>query len=59
MIITHYFRTQEDALFRAKQVAKQPGYDFWGVTMPNGKRGFAIYKKGNLVEQYITVRKKD
>lgn len=53
MIITHYCRTQEDALRRAKQVAKQPGYDFWGITMPNGKRGFVIYKKGIMVERYV------
>lgn len=53
MIITHYCRTQEDALKRAKQVAKQPGYDFRGITLPDGRRGFEVYKNGNLVERYV------
>ena len=33
MIITHYCRSFEDALKKAKQVAKQPGYDYWGKTL--------------------------
>ncbi len=59
MMIIHYCRTQEDALKRAKQVAKQPGYYYYGTTMPDGRRGFVVYKNGNQVEQYLTFKKKD
>ena len=38
---------------QAKQAAKQPGYDYWGKTFPNGMRGFEVYKNGNLVERYV------
>lgn len=53
MIITHYCRTREDALTQAKKAAKQPGYDYWGKTFPNGRKGFEVYKNGNTVERYI------
>ena len=53
-MITHYCRSLEDALKKAKLAAKESGYDYWGITLPNGKRGFAVHKNGNLVERYIT-----
>lgn len=53
MIITHYCRTLEDALKQAKKAAKQPGYDYWGKTFPDGRKGFEIFKYGNLVEKYV------
>lgn len=53
MIITHYCRTPEDAFKRAKQAGKQPGYDYRGFTLPDGRRGFKVFKNGNLVEMYV------
>ena len=52
MIITHYCRTLEEALKQAKQAGKQPGCEFWGITI-SGRKGFAVYKSGMLVERYI------
>jgi len=54
MIITHYCRTQEDALKQAKQAVKQPGCEFWGITV-SGKKGFAVYRNGFLVERIISI----
>lgn len=54
-MITHYCRTLEDALKKAKKAAKQPGYDYCGKTFQNGKRGFEVYKNGNTVERYIAM----
>jgi len=51
-MITHYWQTLEDALKKAKQAGKQPGCEFWGITV-SGKKGFAVYKDGTLVERYI------
>jgi len=45
----------EDALKKAKKAAKQPGYDYWGKTFPNGRRGFEVYRNGNLVELYVAL----
>ncbi len=53
MIITHYCRTQEDALKRAKQAGKQLGCYYGGITLPNGRKGFAVYKNGKMVERYL------
>ena len=44
--------TKEEALKKAKQAGKQPGCEFWGITI-SGKKGFAVYKNGTLVERYI------
>ena len=38
---------------QAKKAAKKPGYDYWGKTFPNGRRGFEVYKNGKLVERYV------
>jgi len=51
-MITHYCQTLEEALKKAKQAGKQPGCEFWGITV-SGKKGFAVYKNGFLVERYI------
>jgi len=53
MIITHYCRTQEDALKQAKRAGKEPGCYYGGITFKNGKKGFAVYKNGKLVEMYL------
>ena len=52
-MITHYCQSLEEALKKAKQAGKQPGCEFWGITV-SGKKGFAVYKNGMLVERYST-----
>jgi hypothetical protein len=51
--ITHYCQTLEEALKKAKQAGKQPGCYYGGITLPNGKKGFAVYKNGKMVERYV------
>ena len=54
-MITHYCRTNEEALKQAKKAGKQPGCDYWGITLPDGRKGFVIYRNGRLVERYLTM----
>ena len=51
-MITYYFKDPEEALRRAKAAGKRPGCWWGGITLPSGKRGWAIYKDGKVVEQY-------
>ena len=55
---TYYFRKQEDALKKAKQAGKVPNTEINGITLANGRKGFEIYRKGNLVERYLVVKPK-
>ena len=55
MKITYYCRTIEDALKRAKQAGKRPGCYYGGITLRSGKKGFAIYREGKVVEQYSVI----
>ena len=48
-MLTYYFRDPEDSLKRAKADSKHPGCYFGGITLPSGKRGFAVYKDGKIV----------
>lgn len=36
-MITHYCQTLEEALKKAKQAGKQPGCEFWGITLSGQK----------------------
>ena len=54
-MVTYYFRNPEDALKRAKAAGKQPGCWWGGITLRSGKKGWAIYKDGKLVEQYAVI----
>ena len=54
-MLTYYFRNPEDALRRAKADSKHPGCYFGGITLPSGKRGFAVYKDGKIVTQYAVM----
>ncbi len=49
---TYYFRNPEEALKRAKAAGKKPGCWYGGITLPSGKKGWAIYRNGKVVEQY-------
>ena len=55
-MVTYYFKNPEEALKRAKAAGKQPGCWYGGITLPSGKRGWAIYKAGKVVEMYAVMR---
>ena len=54
-VTTYYFRNPEEALKRAKAAGKRPGYWYGGITLPSGKKGWAIYKGGRVIEQYAVM----
>ena len=54
---TYYYRTLEEALKRAKAAGKRPGYHFGGIALRSGKKGFAIYREGKVVEQYSVIER--
>ena len=58
MLTTYYFNDPEEALRRAKAAGKRPGRYFGGITLPSGKRGFAVYKDGKIVTQYAVMNGK-
>ena len=55
-VITYYFKNPEEALKRAKAAGREPGGWWGGITLPSGKKGWAIYKGGKVVEQYAVMR---
>lgn len=54
---TYYCPNMEEALRRVKRAVKMsyPGCYFGGITLRSGKRGFAIYREGKVVEQYTFI----
>ena len=56
-MITYYCTTIEEALRRVKRAVKvvYPGCFFGGITLRSGRRGFAIYREGKVVEQYSVI----
>lgn len=52
---TYYFRDPEEALRRAKLAGKRPGCWYVGITLRSGKKGWAIYNGGKVVEQYAVM----
>ena len=52
---TYYCHTLEEALKRAKAAGKRPGCHFGGIVLKSGKRGFAIYREGKVIEQYSVI----
>ena len=51
-MVTYYCISLEEALRRAKAAGKRPGCYYGGITLPSGKRGFAVYREGKVVERY-------
>ena len=51
----HYFKNPEAALKQAKAAGKRPGFCWGGITLRSGKKGWAIYKDGKIVEQYAVM----
>ena len=49
---TYYFKDPEEALKRARIAGKQPGCYYGGITLPSGKKGWAIYQGSKVIEQY-------
>ena len=54
---TYYCLSLEEALKRAKTAGKRPGCRYSGIVLKNGKKGFAIYKEGVVIEQYSVIRR--
>ena len=54
-MITYYCHTLEEALKRAKKAGKRPGCFFGGIVLHSGKKGFAIYREGKVIEQYSII----
>lgn len=52
---TYYCHSLEEALKKAKIAGKRPGCFYGGIVLKSGKRGFAIYKEGKVVEQYSVI----
>lgn len=53
-MVTYYCTSLEEALRRAKIAGKKPGCFFGGIILPGGKKGFAIYRDGKVVERYTS-----
>ena len=56
-MVTYFCISLEEALRRAKIAGKKPGCYYGGITMPSGKKGFAIYRDGKVVEKYSVMTK--
>ena len=54
-VVTYYFKNPEETLKRAKAAGKRPGCWYGGITLRSGKRGWAIYKDGKVIEQYAVM----
>ena len=54
-MVTYYCYSSEEALRRAKIAGKQPGCYFGGITLKSGRKGFAIYREGKVVERYSVI----
>ena len=54
---TYYCTTIEEALRRAKKAGRMPGCFYGGIVLPSGKRGFAVYRDGKVIERYSVMSK--
>ena len=54
-MVTYYFKNSEEALKRAKAAGKKPGCWYGGITLRSGKKGWAVYKDGKVVEVYAVI----
>ncbi len=52
---TYYFKNPEEALKQVKAAAKRPGYHYGGITLPSGKKGWALYREGKEFERYAVM----
>ena len=54
-MVTYYCYSSEEALRRAKIAGKKPGCYFGGIILKSGRKGFAIYREGKVVEMYSVI----
>ena len=54
---TYYYKTLEEALKKAKAAGKRPGCWYGGIVLRSGRRAFAVYRDGKVVEQYSVMGK--
>jgi hypothetical protein len=54
-MVTYYCYSSEEALRRAKIAGKKPGCYFGGIILKSGRKGFAIYREGKVVERYSVI----
>jgi hypothetical protein len=52
---TYYCPNMEEALRRAKKAGREPGCYFGGITLKSGRRGFVVYRDGEVIEQYAFI----
>jgi hypothetical protein len=52
---TYYCPNMEEALRRAKKAGREAGYYFGGLILKSGRRGFAVYRDGEVVAQYTFI----
>lgn len=52
---TYYCHSLEEALRRPKMAGKRPGCFFGGIVQRSGKKGFAVYRDGKVLELYSVV----
>ena len=52
LMTTYYYSTIEEALRQARLSARRPGRHYGGITLPSGRRGFAVYEGTTVVERY-------
>ena len=55
VMTTYYCHTLEEALRRAKNAGKRPGFWYGGITLRSGKRRLAVYREGKVIEQYSVI----
>ena len=51
-MVTVYCTSLEESLKLARKSARTPGRHYGGITLPSGRKGFAVYEGGRVVEQY-------
>ena len=56
-MVTYYCISIEEALRRAKAAGKKPGCYYGGITLPSGRKGFAIYREGKVIERYSVIKR--
>ena len=57
MLSCYYRSAIEEALRRVQRAVKvaYPGCYFGGITLRSGRRGFAVYREGKVIEQYTFI----
>ena len=54
-MVTYYCASLDEALRRARKAARASGRYYGGITLPSGRRGFAVYEGVKVLERYSYV----